>query len=81
MRSMEGRMIAILALSLVALFAALMILEVRAHESAVETAQGASTLERIRKLYPVMERIAEPELPDFLDIASISPPPAMRDIR
>jgi signal transduction histidine kinase len=69
-KSMEGRMIAVLALALVALFAAVVVLEVRAHESPLETAQSAGTLERIRKLYPVLERIGAREIPDFLHIAS-----------
>jgi signal transduction histidine kinase len=68
--SLEGRMIAVLAFSLLALFAGVVLLEVRAHESAIEAAQSAGTLERIRKLYPVLERIGRQQIPDFLGIAS-----------
>jgi signal transduction histidine kinase len=68
--SLEGQMIAVLAFSLLALFAAVVLLEVRAHQSAIDAARGASTLERIRKLYPVLERIGHEQVPDFLGIAS-----------
>ena len=69
-RSTEGQMIAVLAASLVALFAVLMVLEIRKHESAIETAQSERTLERLRSVYPVVLRAAPRELPALLEIIS-----------
>jgi signal transduction histidine kinase len=63
-------MIAVLALSLMALFAALMILEIAQHESAIETAESARTLERIRSIYSVLQRIDGDEASAFLGVVS-----------
>jgi signal transduction histidine kinase len=69
-KSMEGQMVALLALSLLALFAALMIIEMLEHEGAIETAESRYTLDRIRNLYPVLQRFDGPELADVVAIAS-----------
>ena len=63
-------MVAILALSLLTLFAALMILETLQHDTALETAQSTLTFDRLKRLYRALERVGEPSLPAFLSIAS-----------
>jgi signal transduction histidine kinase len=67
---MEGQMVAVLALSLFTLFAALMGLEAMQHDTALETAEGAATLDRLERLFPVLERIDAEDVPSFLDVAS-----------
>ena len=68
--SLEGQMVAVLAVSFAALLLALAVLEVLQHRSAVETAQSSLTLERLERLYPVLERVGEQDAPAFVDIAS-----------
>ncbi|MGH8185435.1 MAG: HAMP domain-containing protein, partial [Steroidobacteraceae bacterium] len=69
-RSMEAQMMAILALSLLALFAALLVLEMLERDSPLDAAGSSLTLDRLHSLYPMIERIGEPELPGFIDIVS-----------
>jgi signal transduction histidine kinase len=69
-QSLEGQMVALLAGSLLALFAALVILEMLQHDTALETAASSATLERLESLYPVLERIDDEQLTDVLAIAS-----------
>ena len=68
--SLQGQMVAVLALSLAALFSTLMVLELIERRDAVETAESSHTLERLKRLYPLIERIPAPDLPAFIDIAS-----------
>jgi signal transduction histidine kinase len=63
-------MVAVLAVALLALFAALMILEFVAHDSPIQAAEGSSTIDRLKRLYPVLEKVSERELPAFVDVAS-----------
>lgn len=69
-RSMEGRMIAVLALALLGLFAALVILEMLEHDTALETASSGAPLERVRGLYTVLNGIDADSIPGVLQIAS-----------
>ncbi|MGH8177092.1 MAG: ATP-binding protein [Steroidobacter sp.] len=69
-RSMEGQMVAILALSLLVLFAALIIIEILEHDTAIETAESSRTADRLKSLYPVLESIGSEDLPVLLDLAS-----------
>jgi signal transduction histidine kinase len=69
-RSMEAQMMAILALSLLALFATLMVLEVRERDSVIDTAGSSLTFERLHSLYPMVERIGQQELPAFLELVA-----------
>ena len=61
---------AILALSLMLLFAVLTVLEILEHDSSIETANSDGTLDRLKGLYPVLERIDEDQLAGILSIAS-----------
>jgi len=63
-------MMAILALSLMLLFAVLTVLEILEHDSSIETANSDGTLDRLKGLYPVLERIDEDQLAGILSIAS-----------
>ena len=69
-RSMEGQMIAVLALTLLALFAALTALEIREHESAIETAESDRTLDRLSGLYPALQRIPGEEIGEVVKLVS-----------
>ena len=69
-RSMEAQMVSVLAISLLVLFAALMVLEVRGHETAIETAQSPATSNRLQRLYPVLDSLREKDLGSFMQIVS-----------
>jgi signal transduction histidine kinase len=69
-RSMEGRMIAVLALALLGLFAALAVLEVWEHETALEAASSNTPLERLQSLYAVLNGIDGASVPGVLQVAS-----------
>lgn len=84
-RSMEGRMIAVLALALLGLFAALAILEMLEHDTALETASSNVPLERLQSLYSVLNGIDGDSVAGVLRIASschsgytVSPQPFAR---
>jgi signal transduction histidine kinase len=70
-RSLEGQMIAVLALSLVVLFALLMILEVIGHEDALEAARSDSTLSRLSTMKPLLESVSTEQLSHLLDATSL----------
>lgn len=63
-------MIAVLALALLGLFAALAILEMVEHDTAVETASSGAPLERMQSLYAVLNDIESGSVPGVLQIAS-----------
>jgi signal transduction histidine kinase len=82
---MEGRMIAVLALALLGLFATLAIMEMLQHDTAVETASSGAPLERLQKLYKVLNGMESESVPGVLQIASschfgytVSPEPFAR---
>jgi signal transduction histidine kinase len=82
---MEGRMIAVLALALLGLFATLAILEMWEHDTAVETASSGAPLERLQSLYTVLNDVESDSVPGVLQIASschfgytVSPQPFAR---
>lgn len=56
-RSTEGQMMAILAGALLVLFATVTALELVEHETPIETAAGGRTLERLKGLVPVLQRV------------------------
>ena len=85
MRSLEARMIAVLALALLGLFATLAIMELLQHDTAVETASSGAPLERLQGLYMVLNGIDTDRMPGVLRIASschsgfsVSPEPFAR---
>jgi signal transduction histidine kinase len=67
---MDRQMIAILALALLALFAALVVLEMLEHDSAAEAVTNSGAVNRLKNLYPVFERVGDESLPGVLDIVS-----------
>lgn len=69
-RSAEGQMMAILAAALLVLFATVIALEVVEHETPIETAAGGRTLERLKGLVPVLERVADDDVDSVLTLAS-----------
>jgi len=69
-QSMEAQMIAILALSLLSLFIALITLEVTGRKNALQTAQSEQTLQRLQQLYPMLQRVSAEELPSVIDVLS-----------
>jgi signal transduction histidine kinase len=69
-KSLEGQMVVVLALALLALFAALMILEVTQHQTALQAAESELTQERITRLYPVLEGLDDAQLPAILNLVS-----------
>jgi len=78
-------MIAVLALSLLALFASLAIMEMLQHDTAVETASSGAPLERLQSLYKVLNGIESDSVAGVLQIASschfgytVSPQPFAR---
>jgi signal transduction histidine kinase len=84
-RSLEGRMIAVLALALLGLFATLAIMEMLQHNTAVETASSGVPLERLQALYTVLNNVEGDSMPGVLRIASschsgfsVSPQPFAR---
>lgn len=78
-------MIAVLALALLGLFATLAIMEMLQHDTAVETASSGAPLERLQKLYKVLNGMESESVPGVLQIASschfgytVSPEPFAR---
>jgi hypothetical protein len=67
---MEGRMIAVLALALLGLFATLAIMEMLQHDTAVATASSGPPLQRLQSLYEVLNEIETDSVPGVLQIAS-----------
>ena len=63
-------MICVLALSLFALFCALLIMEVREHETPLETAASSHTLDRLQSLFPALEGVQRTQLPRLVSLAS-----------
>lgn len=63
-------MIAVLALSLLGLFAMLAIMEMLQHDTAVETASSGAPLERLLSLYKVLNGMESDSVPGVLQIAS-----------
>lgn len=78
-------MIAVLALSLLALFATLAIMEMLQHDTAVETASSGAPLQRLQSLYKVLNGVDSNSVSGVLQIASschfgytVSPQPFAR---
>lgn len=69
-RSMEGQMIAILALSFALLLAVLAALEALEQEDVVEWARNDFTLSRLRRMMPAVEFMDTERIDDFLDVTS-----------
>jgi signal transduction histidine kinase len=70
LRSTEGQMMAILAGALLVLFAAVIALELIEHETPIETAAGGRTLERLKGLVPVLERVDRDDVGSVVALAS-----------
>jgi signal transduction histidine kinase len=68
--STEGQLMTILAASLLALFAAMIALELVEHDTAIETAAGSHTSERLRSLVPVLQRIDADNVDDVVRLTS-----------
>ena len=68
--STEGQLMAILAAALVALFGTMIALELIEHDTPIETAAGGRTLERLRSLVPVLQRIDADNVGDVVGLAS-----------
>lgn len=68
--STEGQLMTILAAALLALFAAVIALEIIEHDTPLETAAGGRTLERLRSLVPVLQRIDADNVGDVVGLAS-----------
>jgi len=84
-RSLEGRMIAVLALALLGLFVTLAIMEMLQHDTAVETAASGAPLERLQGVYTVLNSVDNGSVDGVLNIASschfgytVSPQPFAR---
>jgi signal transduction histidine kinase len=69
-RSTEGQMMAILAASLVVLFATMIVLEFVEHDTPIEAAAGSHTLERLKKLVPVLQSIDDQSVDSVVGLAS-----------
>jgi signal transduction histidine kinase len=69
-KSTEGQMTAILCISLLVLFTTLMVLEFVEHDTAMETAGSNRTVDRLRTLIPVLERIEAANLEDVVRLTS-----------
>jgi signal transduction histidine kinase len=68
--STEGQLMTILGAALLALFGAMIVLELIEHDTPIETAAGGRTLERLRSLVPVLQRIDADNLGDVVGLAS-----------
>jgi signal transduction histidine kinase len=68
--STEGQMTAVLCIALIVLFATMIVLEVVEHETAMETAGSSRTVERLKTLLPVLDRIHVGNLEDVVRLAS-----------
>lgn len=69
-RSAEGQMMTILAVALLVLFATMVVLELVEHETAIETAAGGRTLERLKSLVPVLDRVDDDDIDSVVALAS-----------
>lgn len=69
-RSTEGQMMAILAAALLILFATVIALELVEHETPLETAAGGRTLERLKGLAPVLDRVDDEDVDSVVALAS-----------
>ncbi len=69
-RTMEGQMIAILALSFALLLAVLALLEALEQEDVVEWAQNDFTVSRLRRMVPAVEFMSPERAGDFLEATS-----------
>ena len=69
--SMEGQMIGVVALALVGLLVVLILLELRAHDTAIEWANRPSTLDRVQKMLPVLESVDAAQIDHILEVASL----------
>jgi signal transduction histidine kinase len=68
--STEGQLMTILGAALLALFGAMIVLELIEHDTPIETAAGGRTLERLRSLVPVLQRIDADNVGDVVGLAS-----------
>jgi signal transduction histidine kinase len=68
--STEGQLMTILAAALLALFAAMIALEFVERDTAIETAAGSHTLERLRSLAPVLQRLDVENVDDVVRLTS-----------
>ncbi len=69
-RSTEGQMMAILAGALLVLFATVTALELVEHETPIETAAGGRTLERLKGLVPVLDRVGRDDVDRVVALVS-----------
>ena len=69
-RSTEGQMMAILAGALLVLFATVTALELVEHETPLETAAGGRTLERLKGLVPVLQRVGRDDVDRVVALVS-----------
>ena len=68
--STEGQLMTILAVALLALFATMIALEFVEHDTPIEAAADTHTLERLKRLVPVLERIDGERVGDVVGLAS-----------
>jgi signal transduction histidine kinase len=68
--STEGQLMTILAAALLALFAAMIALEFVERDTAIETAAAGRTLDRLKSLVPVLERIDGANVGNVVGLAS-----------
>jgi signal transduction histidine kinase len=68
--STESQLMTILGAALLALFGVMIVLELIEHDTPIETAAGGRTLERLRSLVPVLQRIDADNLGDVVGLAS-----------
>lgn len=69
-KSTEGQMTAVLCISLLVLFATMIVLELVEHDTAMETAGSTRTVERLETLTPVLDRIDGANVQDVIRLAS-----------
>ncbi|PHZ83869.1 HAMP domain-containing sensor histidine kinase [Paremcibacter congregatus] len=69
-KSMTGQMIAILTLALTLLLATFTILEFLKNDTAIETAQKSDTLDRLKRIKPILENIEAEQLENFFTFTS-----------
>lgn len=69
-QSTEGQMTAVLCVSLLALFAMMIVLELIQHDTAMETAGSSRTVDRLKTLIPVLDRIDVGTVQDVVRLAS-----------
>jgi signal transduction histidine kinase len=68
--STERQLMTILAAALLALFGAMIALELIEHDTPIETAAGGRTLDRLRSLVPVLQRIDADNVGNVVGLAS-----------